>query len=74
MNVVFDAWIIETGDRPGGCIGRNWFLENGAIPAHVEGCRVAMFKTRKIAREHLPKVKRAFPKARVIRVKVRATG
>jgi len=76
MIEVFYAWVINTRSVEGhGLIGRYWKFENKIpnIPPHMEGCRVAMFTTRRIARENLPHVRRAFPKAKVVRVKVKVT-
>jgi len=76
MSTVFDAWVIDTQSVYGhGLIGRYYFTRvNGLVPVHMDGCRCAMFSTRKIAREHLQQVKRSFPKAKVIRVKVKVTS
>jgi hypothetical protein len=73
---VFDAWVINTRSVEGhGLIGRFWHFDGiPNIPAQVLGCRCAMFETRKAARAALPKVKSAFPRARVERVTVRVDG
>lgn len=69
----FTAWAIDSRSKEGhGLIGRYWRFNNKApvIPPHMEGCKLAIFRTRKIARENLPSVKWAFPKARVVQVSV----
>jgi hypothetical protein len=70
----FRAWAIDTKSNEGhGFIGRYWNFENvfHLLPVHLEGCKIALFSTRKTALENLPKVRRgAFPKARVVRVSV----
>lgn len=70
----FLAWAIDTRSTEGhGLLGR-YFFGYHYIPPSSEGCIVALFKTRKIAREHL---KNSFTdytpstwKPRVVRVKV----
>jgi len=72
-NECFNAWAINTcSDEGHGLIGRYWWFEGNSpvIPTHLEGCKVALFKTRKIARINLTQVKRAFPEAKVIKVEV----
>jgi len=76
MITVFDAWVINTQSMEGhGLIGRYWWFDKKTprpgIPIHMEGCHVAMFTTRRIAREHLQSVRHSFPKAKVVHVKVR---
>ena len=71
----FTAWAIETNDpehRKYSLIGRYWWFENKMpiIPPQLEGCQIAMFCTRKMARENLKYVKRAYPEAQVIKVRV----
>ena len=68
----FTAWVIKTNDPENlGFIGRYWwFEETEHIPEKLEGCRVALFKTRKIARRNLQWVKSSFPKAKVKKVHV----
>ena len=73
----FTAWAINTNyiDIDGGkypdFIGRYWGFEKiEHIPEKLEGCRVALFKTRKIARRNLQWVKSSFPKAKVKKVHV----
>jgi hypothetical protein len=74
MDMTFQAWAIDTQSGEGhGLIGRYWWFDENSrnIPKHMEGCRFALFKTRKDAREALPKVKRAFPKSKIKHVNVR---
>lgn len=69
----FYAWAIDTrSDEGHGFIGRYWWVNKRVpiIPPYMEGCHVAVFKTRKIARENLSSVKSAFPKAVVVKVLV----
>ena len=68
----FTAWAIKTNDPENlGFIGRYWWFEKiEYIPEKLEGCRVALFKTRKIARRNLQWVKSSFPKAKVKKVHV----
>ena len=69
----FNAWAINTcSDEGHGLIGRYWWFEGKSpvISVHLEGCEIALFTTRKIARMNLPSVKKAFPKAKVIKVEV----
>ena len=70
MKEKFTAWAINTNSDEGhGFIGRYWwFTERRNIPVHMEGGKVALFKTRKIAKENLSSVKRSFPSARVEKV------
>ncbi len=73
-------WAIDSRSTEGhGLIGRYWWFKNHLIiPPHLEGCNIAVFKTRKIARENLPAVKgvkgdgffHAFPRARVVKVRL----
>jgi hypothetical protein len=67
----FHAWAIHTNTGGHSFIGRYWWFNTTSpkIPPHMEGCHIALFKTRAIAREHLPSVRRySFPKAKVVRV------
>ena len=73
----FTAWTINTnyididGKKYPGFIGRYWGFEKiEHIPEKLEGCRVALFKTREIARKNLQWVKSSFPKAKVKKVHV----
>jgi len=69
----FSAWAINTrSDEEHGLIGRYWWFANmpPKIPSHLEGCHIALFKTRKVARENLSSVKRAFESAVVVKVQV----
>ena len=68
----FTAWTIKTNDPENlGFIGRYWGFEKiEHIPEKLEGCRVALFKTRKIARRNLQWVKSSFPEAEVKKVHV----
>ena len=70
----FTAWAIKTNDPENlGFIGRYWywgFEETEHIPEKPEGCQVALFKTREIARKILQWVKNAFPKANIKKVRV----
>lgn len=67
----FKAWAIDTrSDEGHGFVGRYWKFVSDPLPVHMKGCRTALFETRVEARENLPKVKRAFPKAQVKRVTV----
>lgn len=69
----FNAWAIDTRSSEGhGLVGKYWWFggESLKIPVCLEGCAIALFKTRKVARENLPFVERAFPNAVVVKVKV----
>lgn len=72
MKEEFIAWAINANSDEGhGFIGRYWWFTGIVdIPVHMEGGKVALFKTRKLAKEHLGSVKRAFPGARVEKVYV----
>lgn len=73
MDLTFQAWAIDIRPNDGhGLIGRYWWFDGcyPNIPKHMEGCRFALFKTRKLAREALPKVKGTYPEARVVHVNV----
>lgn len=71
----FHAWGIDlNSDWEYGLAGR-YFWFNGkmpaAIPAHLEGCKSALFTTRKIARDNLKLINRdIWPKAKVVKVNV----
>ena len=66
MKEEFIAWAINANSDEGhGFIGRYWWFSKRAdIPVHMEGGKVALFKTRKLASENLASVRRAFPAAR----------
>ncbi len=69
---VFYAWAIDTHSDEGHVlIGRYWWF-NGSpiISPQNEGCRIVVFKTRKIARENLQSVKSVFKKAKVVKVSI----
>lgn len=70
MKEEFVAWAINANSDEGhGFIGRYWWFSKRAdIPVHMEGGKVALFKTRKLASENLASVKRGFPAARVEKV------
>lgn len=64
----FTAWVIDTNSKEGHkLVGRYWHFGNlpWGIPEHMEGCRSAMFTTRKLARKNLSFVKKVFPNATV---------
>jgi len=77
---VFSAWSIDTqSDEGHGLIGRYWWISKyGQVATPNEGCKKALFATRKLAREHLKYIKgtkydgqyHAFPKAKVVHVRV----
>lgn len=66
----FYAWAIDYGE---GFIGRYWWFNHKShpIPPHIEGCKIALFKTRKLARENLPSVKDTYPQAKVSQVRLK---
>ena len=67
----FFAWAIDTRSDGHGFIGRYWwFAPSQAIPVHMKGCYIALFETRKTAREYLPLVRRSFPKAVPVKVMI----
>lgn len=75
MKAIRSYWAIETRRdcllQRSGFVGVYWFDQ---LYKHTEFacCTIALFKTRKLARENLPQVKRqhGFPKARVVKVQV----
>jgi hypothetical protein len=74
MKEKFTAWAIDSCSNEGhGLIGRYWRFQDGhfEVPAFLRGCHIALFVTRRWARFYLPKVKRAFPKAKAIKVIVK---
>ncbi len=69
----FIAWAINTHtERYHGLIGRYWWFNHRSpiIPPQLEGCKIALFKTRKLARENLSSIKEVYPKAQVQKVKM----
>lgn len=69
----YKGWAINTNSDEGhGLLGRYWWFEGTPpiIPDHLHGHEIAVFKTRREAREALPRVRRAFKKARVERVHI----
>lgn len=75
MKAIRSYWAIETGREHlferSGFVGVYWFNH---LYKHTDFacCTIALFKTRKLAREQLPQVKgqHGFPKARVAKVQV----
>jgi hypothetical protein len=76
-----NAWAIHTQSPEGhgyigiGYLTTHWDVMN--IPVQCAGNRTALFRTRKIAREHLKLIKQpewGFKKARVYRVQVTIAG
>jgi len=68
----FRAWAIDTNSEEGhGLIGRYYWAS--PLPPHMEGCTIALFKTMRVALQHLPDVQQTFKKARVIRVTLTIT-
>lgn len=72
MKKEYKAWAIDTGSDEHGLIGKFWWFEAvyPNVPIHMRGYQKAMFPTRQAARDNLRAVKRAFPKARVVRVNI----
>lgn len=66
----FTAWAIDTRSEEGHTfIGRYWARDE--IPVSLAGCQIALFETRKKARAFADVwVKRAFPRAKAVKVKV----
>lgn len=60
MKETYRTWVIDLQikDHPKPSLaGRYyWGWSNGNPPAHMEGHKIAAFKTRKIAREHLKRM------------------
>jgi len=65
---VFNAWAIDTKSVE----SDELFLRCESMWSYAEGCRVILFRTRKIARGHLKDVRKSyeFKKAKVVHVKV----
>ncbi len=73
MKGEFLTWAIDTRSKEVdfGYVGRYFFVDT--VPASNDGCVVALFKTRAIARQHLTFMRSGynpFPEACVVRVKV----
>lgn len=69
----YTGWAIDSRSGEGhGLIGRYWWFERPPprIPFHMEGHEKAVFLTRREARAALPTARRAFPKSKVIKVKI----
>ena len=68
----FYAWAIDANSKEGhGYIGMYWWFDNlSRIPEHLKGMRISLFKTRQIARDYLHTTRGAFPKSKVVKVKV----
>jgi hypothetical protein len=69
----YTGWAIDTQSEEGlGLIGRFWWfgLTPPNIPKNMRGHRISLFETRREARENLPSVKRAYPRAIVIKVDI----
>lgn len=63
------AWGIDTNAKEGhGLIGYGWY--GWDRPEHFGGYKTATFETREKAKAALPSVRRSFPKARIVRVRV----
>jgi len=64
-------WAIQTKHDGRGYIGVYWFNPSYDFPP-FQACRTALFKTRREAREHLPRVKIPYghPTAKVVRVEI----
>ncbi len=73
MIETFTAWAIDSRSEEGhGLIGRYWWFNHKSpvIPPHMEGCKIALFTTRALARKGLETVKGTWENARVIKAKV----
>jgi len=67
------GWAIDTQSKEGhGLIGRYWWFdeEYTPIPAHMEGHPIALFCTRRAARNVLSKTRGTFPRSKVIKVRI----
>ena len=79
MRDQFTAWAIDTrSSESHSFLGRYWLFANSHrdIPPHLEGCQVALFRTRQLAREARAGMKprgdeyEVFPDSQVVKVKV----
>jgi hypothetical protein len=71
--MMFTAWAISTGGW--GLAGVYRFNSGDPLRDWQDGCRIALFRTREKAREHLSTIKGLqsqgkYPRARVVRVRV----
>ena len=68
----FLAWAIDLNTAEGHGLAGRYFWARDNIPTHLEGCLIALFTTRKVARLARDQAKQSgiYPKARVARVKV----
>jgi hypothetical protein len=69
----FKSWAINTRRKEGhGYIDPLWWFggAHSKIPLQLEGCSIALFPTRAMAREAVKDCREAFPKAVVERVTV----
>ena len=66
----FTAWAIRIDS--GKYIGRYWWFSGQmpVIPTHMEGCHVALFKTREFARHGMQSVRQSYPDAKVVKVQI----
>jgi hypothetical protein len=74
MKKQFHAWGIDLNTGEGHGLAGRYFWFNGQppnIPPHLQGYKVALFATRKIARENLKNINRyVWLKAKVVKVTV----
>lgn len=72
IDKAYSGWAINLNSDEGhGLIGRFWWFGGfPAIPDQLRGHRTCVFETRHEARKALISVRKAFPKARVERVRV----
>jgi hypothetical protein len=72
MKKQYEAWAIDSNNGVHGLVGQFWWFDGNPprIPNHMLGTKIALFDTRQFARDHLPATKRAFPKAKVVKVNV----
>uniref|UniRef100_A0A6M3JHB8 Uncharacterized protein n=1 Tax=viral metagenome TaxID=1070528 RepID=A0A6M3JHB8_9ZZZZ len=69
MKSTIKAWAIKTDDPENdNYIGIYWFM--GETVLWQEGCRIALWTTKKNARACLPDVRRGYPEATIKRVTV----